>query len=208
MKNKLYLKIMFIALAIGFLIGGCKNNEDDFTPTGRGSVKNKNVKDTSIVVTLNDTLRPPAGDNGSKTFYSGDTHVLYTGNEINANKSLSKNIAFAYNYNPDPVYGVSITNLDNFPYTPADWTRGYTSFASTALDAVAFGNVQSNDQLVAAWTAATPLNPAGAIYAASPGKVYAFKTEDEKHGLIKVVNVSPGGDPGVNYVVLDIKMQN
>jgi hypothetical protein len=208
MKNKLYKRIIFITMAIGFVIGGCKKEDDDFTPTGRGSVKNKNVKDTSIVVSLSDTLRPPAGDNGSKTFYSGNTHLLYTGNEIIANKSLAKDIAFAYNYNPDAAYGASITNLDNFPYTPTDWTRSYTFFASTALDANTFGNVQSNNQLEAAWTAATPLSPGGAIYQASPGAVYAFKTEDEKHGLIKVVNVSPGGDPGLNYIVLDIKMQN
>jgi hypothetical protein len=203
MKKIFYNKFMFMAIAVGAVMSGCNHNDDDVVPNS-GNVNTKST-DTTLVVQMNDTLQPPAGDKTSKTFYLTNDHKAHSASDIDANKSLADHIAFAYSYNG----GASITNLDNYPDSTG-WSNlnNWTTFGTTALDAAAFDAVTTNEQLINAYTAATVSSTSpGAIHALAVGQVFAFQTFSGKNGLIRVVNINPGNDPSLNYIVIDLKMQ-
>jgi hypothetical protein len=205
MKKIYYKFACLLTLSVGIAMFGCHKDKNEVTPSNSNGNVSINAVDTTLMTHTNDTLRPPAGDGGSKSFFGTD-HNIYTASQIDANKSLSSNIAFAYYYDTNPTYAASITNLGYYSVQYPGWTSANTVFK--VVPANSYSSTTNFTQLKNLFAVSAANTPDGAVYKLAVGQEIVYKTEQDKYGLIQIVNIVPGLDPSINYIVLNVKMQN
>jgi hypothetical protein len=207
MKKIYYKFTCLLALSVGLTMVGChKDDNDDVTPSSNGTV-NVNAVDTTLVEHTNDSLRPPAGDGSSKSFFGTDQQI-YTAAEIGANKNLSANVAFGYYFHPDPTYAATISNIGWYTvqYADSGWTNANTVFK--VVPANSYSSITNYTQLKSLYDAGTVNSPDGAVYKLTPGQEIAYKTEQDRYGLIQIVSIIPDNDPSIGKIVFNVKMQS
>jgi hypothetical protein len=163
--------------------------------------------DTSIAIYY-DTLFPPAGDLGSRTFYNIKTGMVLTGDYINKHPNLSYDIAFAYFYHNDKDTLGCLTNLYAYPYQSNDKWKKSVTFFRKGVSPITYRLCNTNSDLAIAYDhAETPRNLQGTAYKLLADEVISFKTENQKFGLIRIKDQVPGNDPYKNYITLEVKVQ-
>jgi hypothetical protein len=213
MKQKIQI---FILLSVT-LVAACKKPMDPKTGLSaidslrlyEDSLKHveRTVADTSIAVYY-DTLFPPAGDLGSRTFYNLKAGMVLTGDYINQHPNLSYDIAFAYFFHNHSDTLACLTNLYAYPYQNNDnWKKSVTFFRK-GVAPMTYKLCNTNSELALAYEQAeAPNNLKGTAYRLSADEVIAFKTENQKFGLIKIKNLVPGNNPYKNYLTIEVKTQ-
>jgi hypothetical protein len=167
----------------------------------------KIVADTSIAIYY-DTLFPPAGDLGSRTFYNIKKGMVLTGDYINKNPALSYDIAFAYFYHNDADTMACLTNLYAYPYQSNDKWKKSVTFFRKGVTPMTYRLCNTNSDLAMAYDQAeVPASLQGTAYKLAPEDVIAFKTENQKFGLVKIKSLIPGNNPYQNYLTLEVKVQ-
>lgn len=181
------------------------------------TVTDKNGESNSVSVTI--TSKAAAGDintytakllgaQGNSTegsFFASSTGTVYTQTNAKANSSL---VDFLYYYGatnnasiaaPDDsgagtIYDNSSTGLQTWS------TRNATKFASTSMTTAQFDAVSDDAAIVSAASSAS----ATAMTSLAADKVFAFKTAQNKSGLVKVgtINGTTNGD-----ITITVKVQ-
>ena len=155
----------------------------------------------------NDTLFPPAGDEGSRTFFHLSNGLVYTGQTLTEKPDLSKDIIMAYFFHNDSDTSATLTNLYTFPYHYNHWKKSTTLFRKGISEEV-YKLCNSNSDLITAFHRSSKADSVyGAAYNLSKNDIIAFKTEQNKYGLIKVKNLVPGNDPYKNFLTFEMKVQ-
>jgi hypothetical protein len=213
MKDKIQLFILLVVT----LIASCNKPID--TQTGlsaidslriyEDSLKHASVAvvDTSVAIYY-DTLFPPAGDLGSRTFYNIKKGIVMTGDYINKNPTFSYDIAFAYFYHNDKDTLGCLTNLYAYPYQSNDEWKKSVTFFRKGVTPMTYRLCNTNSELALAYeNAEAPKNLQGTAYKLSQDDVIAFKTENQKFGLVKIKSLVPGNNPYKNYLTVEVKVQ-
>jgi|GEM_PF-3064060 len=214
MKLTCYNSILFIFFITIFSISSCskKSTPEPVTTTTTHYGGIIIVTDTIITVKL-DTIWNAAGDSLSRSFVSEADGQAYTSSQVTAS-NLSSQIMYGYYYHTDStIVGGSIANAHVYPVTYKGWTGDTTMFRVTTMDTTAYNNAVSRAQLKNAFTAATSSSKQ-AIYVLQPGQIIAFKTQDNKYGLLRVLKLNtPSYSPGTypqpyqTYMVYEAKFQ-
>jgi hypothetical protein len=213
MKEKIQI---FILLSVT-IITACKKPVDQKTELSaidslryyEDSLRHAEIAapDTSIAI-YHDTLFPPAGDQGSRTFYNLKTGMVLTGDYINKHPNLSYDIAFAYFYHNHADTLACLTNLYAYPYQSNDKWKKSVTFFRKGVPPVTYKLCNTNSDLALAYEHAdAPGSLQGTAYQLSADQVIAFKTENQKFGLIKIKNLVPGNDPYRSYLTFEVKTQ-
>ncbi|MFL5730183.1 MAG: hypothetical protein ACJ75J_11915 [Cytophagaceae bacterium] len=164
------------------------------------------ARDSSLVV-FYDTIFPPAGDQGSRTFFHINDRLIYTGQTISQKPTLSKGIVMAYFYHNDPDTSATLTNMYAFPYDTDKWKKSMTHFRK-GISEEAYQLSNTNSDLSTAFHRSLhPDSAQGAAYKLAPNDIIAFKTEQNKYGLIKIKHVEPGNNPYKNFLTFEMKVQ-
>ncbi|MEQ8882876.1 MAG: hypothetical protein RLQ12_24760 [Cyclobacteriaceae bacterium] len=157
-------------------------------------------------------LVPPLDTKDSETFFSTNTGLNYTMNQVNnSTEPLSANIDFGYFYGQNT--GATLASPADYPfeYGQANWgARNSTTFRRTSL--TSFAEVSTWADIDAAFEAATdPDSDPGIEAELSIGEILAFETDGDKtggakRGLILIVNYS-GEGTSEGEIQLDILVQ-
>jgi hypothetical protein len=206
-----------LLLIVFFSISACQNKEKETLATidslrlyGDTAPAVKVIiplaKDSSLLI-YNDTLFPPAGDNASRTFFHLKDGLVYTGKAINDQPSLSENIILAYFYHNDSDTLATLTNMYTFPYHDNNWKKTMTLFKKGVSDEV-YQLCNTNSDLITAFQNPSKTDSVyGAAYKLAARDIIAFKTEENKYGLIRVKNLVPGNNPYKNFMTFEMKVQ-
>jgi hypothetical protein len=194
-----------ILLALTMIFTACKKEEvfPPYVEKDYGS-----LGDTTLHIKT-DSIFPPAGDFESWTFFNAKTLTVIKENEGNSDLPSTADVIFAYSYNNDPAFGAQLSNTYAYSLTPlTGWTRTATIFRKN-VPASDFDNALYKRAIINGWNNATALPEAesGYIAALAEGQVYAFKTQAEKHGLIKIIKIVPGQNPYTNYLKFQVRME-
>jgi hypothetical protein len=206
----------FLCLALlGTVIGtGCENKTEvtkatidslrqigDAIPTA-----DKQVIDTSLAI-YHDTLFPPAGDYGSRTFFNLKNGLVYTGAAVNQKPALSGDIIMAYFYHNSSDTSATLTNLYTFPYPQNNWKKTMTLFRR-GISEEAYNYSNTNSDLKSAFHNSSKAGDSkGSVHKLAANDIIAFKTEHNKYGLIRVKHLVPGNDPYKSYLSFEMKAQ-
>jgi hypothetical protein len=164
------------------------------------------TKDTSLAL-FYDTLFPPAGDEGSRTFFHLKTGLVYTGQAIKEKPELSKDIIIAYFFHNDSDTSATLTNLYTFPYHNNNWKKTVTLFRRGISNEV-YKLCNTNSDLVTAFHDSTRTEKIyGLAYKLKPNDIIAFKTEQNKYGLMMIKHLVPGNNPYKNFLTFEMKVQ-
>jgi hypothetical protein len=210
-------KLFFSLLCAALCMAACKNKQKetlatidslrkygDTAPTVR--VDPPLPKDSSLAIHY-DTLFPPAGDDGSRTFFHLKDGLVYTGQMINNKPALSKDIIMAYFYHNDSDTSATITNMYAFPYHYNNWKKSMTLFRKGISDEV-YQLCNTNSDLVTAFHSPSKTSDIhGIAFKLAANDIIAFKTEQNKYGLIRVKSLVPGNNPYKNFLTFEMKVQ-
>ncbi|HXA02080.1 MAG TPA: hypothetical protein VNW99_08835 [Cytophagaceae bacterium] len=164
------------------------------------------AKDSSLAIYY-DTLFPPAGDDGSRTFFHLKNGLVYTGQAVNEKPALSKDIVMAYFYHNDPDTLATLTNMYTFPYPYNNWKKTMTLFRKGVSDE-AYQLCNTNSDLANVFHHSSKADSIyGAAYKLAAHDIIVFKTEQNKYGLIRVKNLVPGNNPYKNFLTFEMKVQ-
>ncbi len=161
-------------------------------------------------------ILPPSEDGSQRSFFSSNTGIAYTPNEVDVTPELSQLIDFGYYY--DVTDNASFTGPANFPtniYNVGpngdDWSQplNVTNFKRTDLTVSEFNAFDENsqDDIDNAYS-----NASGSVLLIitdlAVDEVVSFKTSGTKSsgtkfGLFRVVSIVPGG-PGVGSITIDV----
>jgi hypothetical protein len=162
--------------------------------------------DSSLAI-FQDTLFPPAGDYGSRTFFHLKNGMVYTGQAVNQKPTLSGDIIMAYFYHNDTDTSATLTNLYTFPYPQNNWKQSMTLFRKgISEEAYQFSNTNS-DLKTAFHNSSKAESEKGAVYKLASNDIIAFKTERNQYGLIRVKHLIPGNNPYKSYLAFEMKVQ-
>ena len=213
MKTTRILCFILLGAAIG--ISSCKNKTKimnatidslrqigDKTPAAGIS----QTIDSSLAI-YHDTLYPPAGDYGSRTFFHLKNGMVYTGQAVNQKPVLSADIIMAYFYHNDSDTSATLTNLYTFPYPQNKWKQTMTLFRK-GISEEAYQLSNTNSDLKTAFHNSSKAEDSqGAVYKLASNDIIAFKTERNQYGLIRVKNLVPGNNPYKSYLAFEMKVQ-
>jgi hypothetical protein len=205
---------------LGAIIGttGCENKTEvtnatidslrrigDTVPSTQ-QVSIKQGIDTSLAI-FHDTLFPPAGDYGSRTFFNLKNGLVYTGAAVNEKPVLSGDIIMAYFYHNSSDTSATLTNLYTFPYPQNNWKKTMTLFRR-GISEEAYNYSNTNSDLKSAFHNSSKADDSrGFVHKLAPNDIIAFKTEYNKYGLIRVKHLVPGNDPYKSYLSFEMKAQ-
>jgi hypothetical protein len=160
-------------------------------------------------------LAAPLGDGNNEAFYSVETDTRYSYNDIvNTSANLSETIAFGYANGASE--GGSINAPSAFPsfigYDMSRWGtlnetvfRTLSGFVEADFDALTEGQ---GNEIIDEFDAAS--SESNRIVGIEAGQIIAFKTVNNRYGLIKVVEVvgTFGQNDGVQIVVKTTEEQD
>lgn len=140
-------------------------------------------------------LAAPTGDQTSETFFSTMTGERYSyGDVVGTTENISQTIDFGYFYGQ--TNGATIAAPNSYPQEIyeglAAWaTRNNTTFRATSLTVEDFTaiSVGQGDAIEAEYEAGTAFDPEGRATELAADDVVAFRTADNRYGLIRVVEV-------------------
>lgn len=160
-------------------------------------------------------LFPPASDGSQSSFFSSNTGVVYSPDEVNITPEFSQFIDFGYYH--DVTDNSSFTGPANFPtniYNVGpngdDWSPlNVTNFKRTDITVSEFNGFDENsqDDIDDAYS-----NASGGVLLVITNlvidEVVSFKTSSTKpsgtkFGLFRVVSIVPGG-PGVGSITIEV----
>ena len=159
-------------------------------------------------------LAAPLGTKDSDTFFSTNTGLVYSMNDINnTSDPLSANIDFGYFYGAST--GATLSDPASYPfaYGQSAWgTLNSTTFRRTDLDASAFAEVTNFAAIEAAFEAATAADSDPGIESGLvAGEVLAFATDADKDGGSKkgliLVNSIVAGDGETGQISIEVIIQ-
>lgn len=157
-------------------------------------------------------LAAPDGDANNETFFSTETGILYSFNDvIGTSEPVSGTIDFGYFYGDDD-FNASLLSPDNINWTSSvnynmdQWgTRNTTVFRTTNLSPEGFDAIASSqgDDIEAEFETGTAVSNPGRVSGLTTDDVVAFQTEDGRFGLVKVVEVvgTAGSNDGIRIQV-------
>ncbi len=160
-------------------------------------------------------LAAPLGDGSSEAFYSAETDTRYSYNDIvNTTANLSETIDFGYANGS--TEGGSINAPSDFPsfvgYDMSRWGtlnetvfRTLSEFEEADFDAI---TEDQGNEIIGEFDAAS--NENNRIVGIEAGQIIAFRTVDNRYGLIKVVQVvgTFNENDGVQIVVKTTEAQD
>lgn len=156
-------------------------------------------------------LAAPDGDANNEAFFSTETGELYSFNDVvGTSDPVSETIDFGYFYGGS--FMASLLSPDNGNWTSSvgygmdQWgTRNTTVFRTTNLSAEGFDAIASSqgDAIEAEFEAGSAVANPGRVSGLVAGDVVAFQTEDNRYGLVKVMEVvgTTGVDDGIRIAV-------
>jgi hypothetical protein len=156
-------------------------------------------------------LAAPDGDANNEAFFSTETGELYSFNDVvGTTDPVSETIDFGYFYGGS--FMASLLSPDNGNWTSSvgygmdQWgTRNTTVFRTTNLSAEGFDAIASSqgDAIEAEFEAGSAVANPGRVSGLVAGDVVAFQTEDNRYGLVKVMEVvgTTGVDDGIRIAV-------
>ncbi len=161
------------------------------------------------------TLEVPASDKSSNSFFSANTGLVYSVDDVNESSDIPVNIDFGYFFTlgenaaftgpanfPTNIYNVGPNGDKWSPLNVSNFRR--TSLSVSDFDAL---NEESQNEIDDAYENATGGTEL-LITSLVEGEVVAFKTSSNKptgskHGLFKVVSITPGTTTG-GKIVIDV----
>ena len=156
-------------------------------------------------------LAAPDGDANNESFFSSEDGMLYSFNDVvGTSDPVSSSIDFGYFYGAN--FEASLLSPDNTNWTSTvgydmgQWgARNTTVFRTTNLSADEFDAIASSqgDDIEAEFEAGTAVTNPGRVSGLAADDVIAFQTEDNRFGLVKVVEVvgTTGVTDGIRIAV-------
>ena len=173
------------------------------------TVTTKSPTARSYTATL---LYAPLADNTSETFFSSNTGLTYSNDDVlSSTEAISANIDFGYYYGANDM--ASLASPDSYPVLMADisnWTVKNTSqFLSTTLTATDFAELVTFEDIDDVFDGGT--EEGAVITQLAEGDVLAFATDADKAGGSKkgviLVKTIEGTWNENDYIELDILIQ-
>ena len=162
-------------------------------------------------------LAAPLGDKSSETFFSnpitGDT---YSVNEVNSSSApISAFVDFGYYFGL--TNGASVASPDSYPTTgfydleAEGWgVIKNTDFKTTNMEAAAFDAVDADadpSDISGEFEAGADPDNTGRVTGLAVDQVVAFRTQDGRFGIFKVVDLDEGTGAD-DSMTIDVKMTN
>lgn len=160
-------------------------------------------------------MEVPASDGSVLTFFSTNTGVVYSADEITQSPELAAFIDFGYYYDVTDLASLSGPNtyptfIYNIGPNGDNWNQlNFTNFKVSTISVSEFDALDENsmEELIAAYESASG-SALLIIKNLSVNDVIAFKTSStkisgSKFGLLKVVSIVPGGT-GVGSIIIDV----
>lgn len=191
MKLK-FFKFLMMSLVALFVFASCKKDDD---------------KPSKIIVKMGAQSNTTIG-----AFYSIDQNKVYAQDLASTNQDKIDFLCFYENVAPSRInnitlssVGASITGIYTGTTTPDNWTtKRLTTFTAptTTITTAEFDLLKLNDAVIESYFNSTLTSGNKKAKDLKVDDIYAFKTQDNVFGLVKVISVAQGAD---GYVEFELK---